>query len=222
MGGLRVPRETRPHVVTGLVNRRGPASVARRYRPTTVAPSMERWSARKSLFGVSILSEDRRTGPVADAEEAPVRFEDFYQQSLDEVFRTLCVVLRDGDLAQEALDEAMTRAFERWTTVRTYQNPKGWVYRVASNWAKARLRKRRREVLADPEPRSWLDPIPDPDLDAALARLSLHHREVVVLRFLFDLTQDQIAGLLDIPVGTVKSRLHRALEALREEVSAHD
>ena len=152
----------------------------------------------------------------------PRRFEEFYREAFDEVFRTLSIVLRNADLAQEALDEAMTRAFERWAKVQTYENPKGWVYRVAFNWARTRLRKRKLEVLADPEPRGWFDPIPDPDLDAALARLSLQHREVVVFRFLFDLTQEQIAALLDIPVGTVKSRLHRALDALRKEVSAHD
>jgi RNA polymerase sigma factor (sigma-70 family) len=158
-------------------------------------------------------------GPMA---EVPLRsddFEDFYRTASAEVFRTLVVVLRNADLAQEAMDEAMTRTFERWSKVRHYQNPTGWVYRVALNWARSRIRKRSKEQLAKPEPTTtWSDPIPDPELDAAVARLPLHHREVVVFRFLRDMTQEQISELLDIPVGTVKSRLHRALETLRKEV----
>lgn len=156
--------------------------------------------------------------PVAEA----LLFEDFYRDSLAEVFRTLSVVLRDPALAQEALDEAMTRAFERWSKLPTYRKPRGWVYRVAVNWARSRLKKRKREILGDPEPRSWVDPAPDPELDGAVARLPLHHREVVVLRFLFDMSQEQIADVLDVPVGTVKSRLHRALETLRQEVKDGD
>jgi RNA polymerase sigma factor (sigma-70 family) len=157
-------------------------------------------------------------GPVAEVPLQPVGFEDFYRRASVEVFRTLVVVLRDADLAQEAMDEAMTRAFERWSRVGHYENPAGWVYRVALNWARSRLRKRSREKLADPEPALRSDPMPDPELDAAVARLPLHHREVVVFRFLRDMTQEQISELLDIPVGTVKSRLHRALETLRKEV----
>ncbi len=153
-----------------------------------------------------------------DVTVRPERFEDFYRVSSVEVYRTLTVVLRDADLAQEAMDEAMTRAFARWSRVRGYGNPAGWVYRVALNWARSRLRRRNREVLVDPEPPGYVDPIPDPQLDEAVAGLPLHQREVVVFRFLLDMTLEQIADLLGIPVGTVKSRLHRALEALRMEV----
>lgn len=146
------------------------------------------------------------------------RFEDFYRGSSPEVFRTLTVVLRDRELAQEATDEAMARAYERWSKVSGYENPTGWVYRVALNWARSRLRKRGRERTIHHEPSLWLDPMPDPELDAAVAGLPLHQREVIVFRFLLDMTQDQISEALEIPVGTVKSRLHRALETLRKEV----
>lgn len=177
---------------------------------------MERWAGDGSLLVVSVTS-DRKNGAVAGTQS--MSFEGFYRESFGEVFRTLAVVLRDSDLAQEAMDEAMTRAFQRWTTVREYENPQGWVYRVAVNWARSRLKKRKREVVGDPQPQMWVDPTPDPELDRAVARLPLHYREVVVFRFLFDMSQEQVAAALDIPVGTVKSRLHRALEALRREVS---
>lgn len=97
-----------------------------------------------------------------DVTVRPERFEDFYRVSSVEVYRTLTVVLRDADLAQEAMDEAKTRAFARWSKVRGYGNPAGWVYRVALNGARSRLRRRNREVPVDPEPPGYVDPIADP------------------------------------------------------------
>lgn len=145
-------------------------------------------------------------------------FTDFYRSEAVEVYRTLAVVLRDPDLAREAVDEAMTRAFERWPKVKGYGNPTGWVYRVALNWSRSRLRRRNRELPVVSIVSVATDPAPDPDMDRAIAELPLHHREVIVFRYLLDMTQDEVASVLNVPVGTVKSRLHRALETLREEV----
>jgi len=145
-------------------------------------------------------------------------FTDFYRAESAEVYRTLAVVLRDHDLAREAVDEAMTRAFDRWRTVRGYDNPTGCVYRVALNWSRSRLRRGSREYPLASPPSAATDPAPDPELDRAIARLPLHHREVIVFRYLLDMTQGEVASVLDVPVGTVKSRLHRALETLRQEV----
>ena len=160
------------------------------------------------------FGEGMRTQPLR-----PDSFDDFYRSRSTEVYRTLAVVLRDPDLAREAADEAMTRAYARWRTLQRYDNPTGWVYRVALNWSRSRLRRRRREVLVEtPHVRDVVDPPPDPELDRAIAHLPLHHREVVVLRFLLDMPQQDIASYLDIPIGTVKSRLHRALDELRKEL----
>lgn len=150
---------------------------------------------------------------------SPREFEDFYRSHSDEIYRTLAVVLADHDLAREAVDEAMTRAFERWRSIRRYDNPSGWVYRVALNWARSHFRKRRREVIVNPGGPVWFDTVPDPALSSAVGRLPLHHREVIVFRFLLDMTLEQLADVLNIPVGTAKSRLHRALATLREEVN---
>ena len=55
------------------------------------------------------------------------------------------------------------------------------------------------------------------ELAAALGALTAEHREVVLMRFVDDMSLDEIAGALAIPPGTVKSRLHRALETLRND-----
>jgi len=84
-------------------------------------------------------------------------FETFYRAQADRVYRSLAVALADPQLAREAADEAMTRAYARWHRVRGLDNPDGWVFRVGLNWATSRWRKLRRER---PIPESAADPGP--------------------------------------------------------------
>ena len=129
------------------------------------------------------------------------------------------MILGDEALAGEATDEAMTKAFERWNRISSLENPAGWVYRVALNWAKRQMRRRSYDLtpLAVPT-RTGEPPTPDPSLWKVLDGLSTDHRTVVVLRYAEDWSVDQIAEALNVPAGTVKSRLHRALNQLREEL----
>lgn len=146
-------------------------------------------------------------------------FPDFYRVNHQPVFRALASTLRDTELAREATDEAMTRAYQRWSTVSEYANAPGWVYRVGLNWARSRLRKQRRETLDDAPPEVRVDqPLPDPDVDRVLQALPVEARALVVLRHLLDWSYDEIAEALDIPVGTAKSRLHRVMADLRTQL----
>jgi RNA polymerase sigma-70 factor (ECF subfamily) len=96
------------------------------------------------------------------------------------------------------------------------------------NECRDRLRKRRRSVLLAP-PEVAVD-LPatnqanggDPDLERALRALDVDHRIVVVMRYWQDRTVDDIAARLGIPAGTVKSRLHNALRAMRGSLEASD
>ncbi len=86
------------------------------------------------------------------------------------------------------------------------------------NWAISRLRRRR---LARRHARPANDPVvspthPDTDLAAALQDLPVRQRSVIVARFLLDLSEQQTAEALGIPIGTVKSRTSRVLAKLRE------
>lgn len=147
-------------------------------------------------------------------------FDGFYRTSWDDVYRPLAVTLRDPDLAREAVDEAMLRTFRRWRTVRNHRNPQGWVYRVALNWAMSQLRKTGREVYgSSPIDVVRSDTVPPVDLYDALGGLDVKHRSVVVLRYLLDWPEDEIAECLGIPRGTVKSRLNRTIAKLRKELT---
>ncbi len=146
-------------------------------------------------------------------------YADFYRRHQDQVLRALVVTLGDAELARDATQEAMARAWRRWDEVASYANPGGWLYRVGLNWARSRLRRLAREVLG--RARTDAQPAPevaDPAVLAAIAELSEEHRAVLVLRFYLDWSIEDVAVALDIPEGTVKSRQHWALRHLRERL----
>ena len=147
-------------------------------------------------------------------------FERFYTDNWQSVYRALAVGIGDIDLAREATDEAMVRAYERWRTVSHMANPGGWVYRVGANWATSRLRRRRLQLRRLPAAGVSTNPdAVDPRLLEAVRRLSPRHRDVVVARYLLDMSESDTASALGIPKGTVKSRLSRALTELKEALS---
>jgi RNA polymerase sigma-70 factor, ECF subfamily len=162
-----------------------------------------------------MVSSSRPARVVAVASDDCGSFEDFYSRHADDLRRALCLALGDVDLGTEAADEALTRTCERWTEVAGYDNRAGWTYRVALNWARSRQRRRRWRDHR-PVPDRGVVPVPgDPELATALAQLTTDHRAVVVCRFYLDWSVEETADALDIPEGTVKSRLSRALTSLQ-------
>jgi RNA polymerase sigma factor (sigma-70 family) len=120
------------------------------------------------------------------------------------------------------VQEAFARASVRWGRVGGYDSPEGWVRRVALNLAFTGLRRARRllEVLSRapaPPPVTAL-PADSLALVAALKALPLGFRQVLVLHYLADMPVERVAGELGIAVGTAKSRLSRAREALARQL----
>jgi RNA polymerase sigma-70 factor (ECF subfamily) len=170
------------------------------------------------------LSVERQAEPpVRHAAPVPVRddtFEAFYRVQADRVYRALAVTLADQQLAREATDEAMARAYARWDALIRLDNPGGWVYRVGLNWATSWWRKVRRErQLTAGVDRADLAHAGAAGALEALSGLSVEQRAVIVCRVLLDLSTAQTAETLGVAQGTVKSRLARALKALRTTVA---
>ena len=144
-------------------------------------------------------------------------FEEFYDAARPRLLRAVGFTIDDRDLSVEVVDEALSRAYARWAMVARMANPDGWVYRVAMNLARNRFRRvrlERRRPLPVERTADDLQGWSDPAIAAALGQLPVEQRAVVVLRFHLDWSVDAIAVALDVPPGTVKSRLHRALERL--------
>ncbi len=143
-------------------------------------------------------------------------------------YRAAYLIVHDGpaaeDIAQEAFLAAI-RALDRFDRRRPF-GP--WLHRIAVNraidWARARSLRAEVGDGDVPElaaPGTHPEPAGGPYSKAtaqALASLSPEHRAVIVLRYLLDYTPGEIAELLELPRGTVNSRLRRGLDALQDRL----
>jgi RNA polymerase sigma-70 factor (ECF subfamily) len=141
-------------------------------------------------------------------------------------YRAAYLVVHDAaaaeDIAQEAFLSAV-RALDSFDRRRPF-GP--WLHRIVVNraidWARARAVRREVGGAALEEAVAPADPPKralSPGIGAALAALSPEHRAVIVLRYLLEYTPGEIAAMLDLPRGTVNSRLRRGLDALQEDVA---
>jgi RNA polymerase sigma factor (sigma-70 family) len=151
-------------------------------------------------------------------DEVAMTFDEFYASARPDISRALALALGDVDLALEATDEALARAYERWPLVRRLDRPEGWVYRVAMNWALSILRRRRRSDHKLYERTDTGLSVSDPDLHAALGELDVKHRTVIVCRHLLGWSVADTAAALRVREGTVKSRLSRATAILHSRL----
>lgn len=147
----------------------------------------------------------------------------FCRRTHPRLVRTLAAATGDAALADELAQEALARAWERWSHVRTLDLPEAWCYRVAINLARSQFRRRaaaRRAHERMPAPLTTVDghESSDDELMSALRHLPEQQRAVVALRFLADLSVETTAEVLGIPTGTVKSTTNRALAALRTQL----
>ena len=121
-----------------------------------------------------------------------------------------------NDVAQEAFVRALTRG-DRFDPARPFRP---WVTKIAVNLALDELRRERR-LGAEPPETAVEDPLAASDAALrAVARLETDRRTVVVLHYWLDVSTPEIAQLLDVPQGTVASRLSRALNELRIDLEA--
>jgi RNA polymerase sigma-70 factor (ECF subfamily) len=171
---------------------------------------------------VPVLSGDEALGERADR---------YLSRALGLAF----YILGDRLEAEDATQEVMLRAWRARASLRDPDAFEPWVDRIVVNACRERLRRNRRlrevgfdpgvtthgegEWAVEPTAADRLEPLLARDsIGRALLGLTIEQRTVVVLRYWRDLSLEQIAARLDWPLGTVKSRLHYALAALRERI----
>jgi RNA polymerase sigma-70 factor (ECF subfamily) len=164
---------------------------------------------------------DSRPSEVDQTTERGRAFRRLADGHLDAAYGLARAILRDPADAQDATHDAFLQAWRKWSTLRDPARFEQWFDRILVNACRDRLRHASRWAATDISAEVALasgDPFgqaQDRDvLGAALATLSVDHRLVVALRYYRDLPIDEIATRLDIPAGTVQSRLHYALERL--------
>jgi RNA polymerase sigma-70 factor (sigma-E family) len=157
-----------------------------------------------------------------DAAHAVVPFADFVVARGQALQRTAYLFTGDWLLAEDLLQTALARAYPRWDRI-VRDDPEAYVRRVIVNtWSSWWRRKWRGETPTGQLPdRVGSDPYAEADrrdaVRRALARLPLRQRAVVVLRFHEDMSEAQVAAILGISVGTVKSQASKALAKLRAD-----
>ena len=136
-------------------------------------------------------------------------------------YRAAYLVTHDAQAAEDIAQEgflAAVRALDRFDRRRPF-GP--WLHRIVVNraidWTRAR-RLRAEVELGESLPAANTSGPPSDDLLAALGRLPPEHRAVIVLRYLLEFTPGEIAEALDLPRGTVNSRLRRGLDSLKDEL----
>src|SRR5215207_5862008 len=132
-------------------------------------------------------------------------------------------ILRDRDLAEDATQQALLAIWQNLPQLRDPGRFEAWSYRLLVHACYTEGRKERRwmpnlrllpveEALANDDLSSVVD---REQLERGFRRLSIDHRAVVVLYHYLDKPLDEIASILEIPVGTAHSRLHHAMRGLR-------
>ena len=147
-------------------------------------------------------------------------------------FRTAYVLTGSAADAEEAAQDGFVKAYRALGRFRRGASFRPWLLRIVANEAHNRrrsaARRERLSLRAAAEARPG-DAVPSPEaallarenqehLLAAVERLSDDHRDAITCRFFLDLTEDETAAALRVRRGTVKSRVSRALERLREEL----
>ena len=151
------------------------------------------------------------------------------------IFNLVYRMLGDYDEAAEVSQEAFLSAYRAIGTFRGDSNFSTWLYRIALNHATTRrkslnTRQQRNISIENTEPVS--DPQPGPAetmekkeirerVQQALNSLEPDDATVILLRDLQDVPYEEVARVLEIPIGTVKSRLHRARQALKTELASY-
>jgi RNA polymerase sigma-70 factor (ECF subfamily) len=180
------------------------------------------------------LVESLRAGSERAYEELLTRFQ-------QPVYTLAARLLNDPSGACDVVQEVFLKVFRNIGNFRGQSTLKTWIYRITVNEAhNARrwfFRHRRREVELDGGPeetRNWKEILSDSSrspfdvasdrerhvmIEAALERMNPIFRDAVVLRDITDLSYEEIAGILGVTLGTVKSRILRGREALREELA---
>ena len=162
-------------------------------------------------------------------------FEALFRQYQKLVFRTAYLITGDAETAKDVMQEVFVSV---WKSRHTFNPEKGrfttWLHRITVNRCSRRHSHKQPPSfsLEQAESKGLLLQSGDIPAEAvitreeyahlmkALAALDTKHRSVVVLRYFSELSCEEIAKVAEIPLGTVKSRLHYALKSLRQELSA--
>jgi RNA polymerase sigma-70 factor (ECF subfamily) len=164
-----------------------------------------------------------------DADRRWLAFETEAMPHVDRLFRHAMWLVRNRAEAEDLVQETLVQALQSFHRFTPGTNCRAWLVSILQHVRSNRQRKQGRTVIdASVDERvanvvPFVPPIPDhvtdEDMLQALQQIPQHHQEVILLCDVEDLTYKEIAAALEVPIGTVMSRLHRGRELLRTELA---
>jgi RNA polymerase sigma-70 factor (ECF subfamily) len=155
-----------------------------------------------------------------------MEFDEFYRENYARVYRTMILAFRDPGFSEEITQEAFYRALRRWSKVSKLSRPDAWTMVVALNCGRDGSRRRKiheaKQPLLTQDHSGTINKEVEVDDQMAvvnlLASVSSRQREVLVLRYIAQLSVAEIAEAMKCAEGTVKSTLHTALERANQAI----
>jgi RNA polymerase sigma-70 factor, ECF subfamily len=148
---------------------------------------------------------------------------------VDDAYRLAGYLLGDATEAQDAVQDALVKAWRSWSGLRDRDAFGPWFDRIVVNVCRDRMRRHRTIRMVELDAADGVESsdvfssmVEGDEVVAAVGRLSPDQRIVIALRYWRDLSLEQVAETLGLPLGTVKSRLHYALRSLRTELVGKD
>jgi len=157
-----------------------------------------------------------------------VAYLELYRQYEEDIYRTAYVYLSHQE---DALDVVQETAYRSYKFIHKLKEPryfKTWLIKIAISCSIDLLRKRKREVQWKPEYYDSISAIDEGDIPLSLSlqdiidSLVVEEKHVIILRFYYDYSIREVAEIMDIPLGTGKTLLYRALRKLRKRVEGED
>ena len=156
----------------------------------------------------------------------PDTFETFFEQQYTNLLKAMYLVTGNRHEAEEITQDAFVRALERWDRVRRADNRAGYLYRIAVNLYRSKLRRLARGARKTPKPTPDADPFEAADdrdaVGRAMTSLSDGQREALVMVEWLGMTDEEAAAVLGISQVTVRVRRHRARATLRPLLETRD
>lgn len=176
-----------------------------------------------------------RTIPASGENQTVTEFEDLAMPLVTSAYNLACWLVQNGNDAEDLVQETYLKAFQNFGSFQAGTNFRAWIFRILRNTfltSRSTLERRMTVEL------NWEEELPLLDdncaspeslliqkasiaaIRDAIEKLPFHYREVVLLCDVEDLTYKEIAQVVEIPIGTVMSRLARARKVIRDSLSS--
>jgi len=199
-------------------------------RSPLLPPKGENYARKRTMtWSLGLMHNEQDDDTLADQAAAgdPGAMTALLERHFDYVNSVCRRIVRDPGRTEDARQETLFKAARMITSFDHRSSFRTWLHAIACNVSLNQLRSERRVPVPEPEgeraPSGTVGPASFEraveariDIDAALERMTVQYRDVIILRYLCDLDYEGIAEVLDISIGTVRSRLNRGIAQLRK------